>query len=179
MQIGNKVVAMIGRRGAGKTLLSVHYLYQYQKSGRTIYSNIWLSFPYQKLTLTMLKELPEELNNSVIFIDEIHMWADAYKFFSKNSHALSTIATQLRKRNIVFIFTTQFFNQAVKRLRNQVDFIIMLEKYRNEPQFNGWSRVTVLDATAPNGRDYMGEFVFKGTPYFNMYDTNEIVLDEN
>ncbi|MEM0173574.1 MAG: ATP-binding protein [Sulfolobaceae archaeon] len=180
MQFGNKIVALLGRRGVGKSNHAISFLYYYYQQGRTIYSNIWLSFPYKKLELEMIKTLPEELNDSVIFIDEIHMWADAYKFFSKNSRSLSTLATQLRKRNITLIFTTQFLTQTVKRLRDQVDYLLLLEKYKPyDPSYNGWAKVVVLDATAPSGRDYLDEYIFDGRAYFNMYNTNEIVLDEN
>lgn len=180
MDTGNKIVALLGRRGAGKTLHATYFLNQYQKMGRPIYSNIWLAFEYKKLELEMIRTLPDELNNAIVFIDEIHMWADAYKFFSRNSRSLSTLATQLRKRGITLIFTTQFLTQTVKRLRDQVDYLLLLEKYRPfDPKFNGWSKVMVLDATAPAGKDFIDEYIFNGQPYFDMYNTNEIVLDEN
>ena len=180
MNAGNKIVALLGRRGAGKTLHSMYFLKYYAEQGRPIYSNIHLSIPYKKLHLEMIRTLPDELNNAIVFIDEIHMWADAYKFFSRNSRSLSTLATQLRKRNITLIFTTQFLTQTVKRLRDQVDYLLLLEKYRPfDPKFNGWSKVMVLDATAPVGKDFIDEYIFNGTQYFDMYDTNEIVLDEN
>lgn len=174
MKVGNKIVAILGRRGAGKTLLGVHYCKAYQLMGRVIYSNIWLDFPHEKLYLKDIEELPDKLNNSIVFIDEIQMWADAYNFLSKGSRAIATIATQLRKRNITFIFTTQFLKQSVVRLRDQVDYTLLLSKYK----VDGVANVEVLDATAPAGEDFIGEFIFDGRRYFNMYNTNEVVLPE-
>lgn len=170
----NKIIAILGRRGRGKSLLAVYYTHSYFKLGKTIYSNIWLSFPYKKITLEMLRDLPECLNDSVILLDEIQVWADAYKFFSKSSMSLSKLVTQLRKRNIILIFTTQFMKQTIVRVRDQVDYIVVMQYY-NDNNIKGISHATVLDGIALPPNDFIGEFIFDGRNYFNMYNTNEIV----
>lgn len=167
-----KITGILGRRGAGKTLYAVYLLYQYYQQGYKIYSNIKLHFPYHELTLDMLSTLPKELNGSIIFTDEIQMWADAYNFLSKDSKAITTMATQLRKRKCQWIFTTQFFKQAVLRLRNQTDYLITMERY----QVDGKSKAIVYDPTAWEGEDEIGRFTFDGRKYFDLYDTNEVVL---
>lgn len=166
-----RIIGIVGRRGAGKTLYAVKLAYDYHLLGKTIYSNIHLAFPYKTITPDMLLKLPTEMNNSVIIIDEVQAWADAYDFLSRHSRALANLAQQLRKRKIHLIFTTQFFRQAVKRLRDQTDYIITMEKYFT----SGTAITTVYDATALEGEDLVVKFVFNGRAYFGMYDTNEVV----
>ena len=167
-----KVVGILGRRGSCKSLLAVVYLYQYYKLGKTIYSNIWLNFPYKKFTLDMLSTMPDELRNSVILIDEVQKWADAYRFFAKDSIALSNFVTQIRKLKVTLIITTQFARHTIVRLRDQFDNIIIMERASEN---DGIAFGTVLDATMPEGDDFVSDFYFDGRSYFDMYDTNEIV----
>ena len=170
-----KVIAITGRRGSCKTLLAVHYCHGYSVAGRKVFSNIWLNFDYTPLTLDMIRELSPELKGSVVLIDEVQMWADAYKFFTKDSVALSTLATQLRKLGVTLIITVQDLRDTIIRLRRQVDFMIKMER---ASRIDGIAYATVLDATAAEGRDFIKQFIFDGRMYFDMYDTNEAVLPE-
>ncbi len=168
-----KVIAINGRRGTCKTLLAVHYVHGYYLQGRTVYSNIWLNFDYKPLTVEMIRELPDELKGSVVLIDEVQAWADAYKFFDKDSMALSTLATQLRKLKVTLIITCQDLRDTIIRLRRQVDYIIRMER---ASKIDGIAYATVLDATAAEGRDFVKQFLFDGRKYFDMYDTEEVVV---
>lgn len=170
-----KVIAIVGKRGSCKSLLAVYYMKGYYDIGRTIYSNIWLSFDFKPLTMDMIRELPDELKGSVILIDEVDKWADAYKFFTKDSVALSTLATQLRKLKITLIITLQDLRDTIIRLRRQVDYIVQMER---ASKIDGIAYATVLDAGAAEGRDFVKQFLFDGRKYFDMYDTNEVVLPE-
>jgi len=177
------VIGIIGNRGDGKTNLAVKFLYDYYTMGRPIIANIWLApeyFDYIKLTLDMLLKLPESINHAVILIDELQKWADAYKFFSKDSLALSTLFTQLRKRKLTVIYTTQDFSTIAKRLRGQTDYIVEmkhLNAWDNKGNYvDGFSKATVHDARELEGRSLLLQFQHDGRPYFDMYDTNEVVL---
>jgi hypothetical protein len=105
----------------------------------------------------------------------VQIWADAYKFFSKDSVALSTLATQLRKLKVTLIITLQDLRDTIIRLRRQVDYIFQMER---ASKIDGIAICTVLDATANEGRDFVKQFLFDGRYLFGQYDTNEIVYPE-
>lgn len=169
-----KVYAILGRRGSFKTCFAVRTCYLNQQRGKTIYSNINLNFPHERFTLDMLVTMPPQLQNTIVFIDEIQKWADAYKFFAKDSIALSNFVTQIRKLRVTLIFTTQFLRHTITRLRDQVDIIFIMKRVeRGELSI---AYVQELDATVFEGEDLILEFFFDGRRYFSMYDTNEIVF---
>lgn len=173
----NAVLGIIGRRGSGKTLLAVAYLYDFYKNkGKKIYSNIRLGFPYTPLTEEDIATLPPEMHGSVVLIDEIQAWYHAYNFLSKGARNLSTLLSQLRKRDITLIYTTQFYNYATKPTRQQTDYVITMESIAGMPK--GVAKATIFDPKEFAGYDIIQEFQFDGRPYFNLYDTTEVVISK-
>lgn len=180
-----------GRSGAGKTNLAIYLIKELKKqTKRKVYSNIWLSFKHYKVTKEMIKTLPDELNNSILLIDEIHIWgADSYKFLSTQAEFLTLLFTQLRKRNILLIYTTQSFQgQINKRLRKNTDMIFHCTsiEYLNHPLLPKNKRGEILVTSAVEvhfvdeftGDEYeqsVSTFLFDGKPYWKNYDTYEVV----
>ena len=175
-----KIVGILGQPRAGKTLLAVHYLYNYHLLGRPVYTNIDMSFRTGAITVDMLYKFPDELNNSCILFDEIHKYADAYKFFSKSAQAMSTLFTQLGKRKIYLFFTTQLWRTVPIRLRELTTTLIMVDKIKIIDRLTGKyvKGLAKCRAYQRDGNSFvkLGDFNFDGRRYLDMYDTNEIVL---
>jgi hypothetical protein len=147
---------------------------QYHKEGRKIYSNYHLkNIPYKSMTLKEMSELPDELTNAVVLMDELHVGADSYDFMKSSSKAFYMFATQLRKRKVNWYYTTQIFTQVAKRIRMQTDYLITLENTKKETLFKAtvYDRRKEYDLNEP-----IQQFLFDGSEYFKEYDTDEVIL---
>lgn len=139
----------------------------YQK-GRKIIANYELGYDYTYMKLEDVVKLPPELQNATVLLDEIQEGADARTFFKKSNMALSTLAKQLRKRNIVLYFTTQRFKEVDIRLREQTDIIVF-----TRPLGKGFFYVEVYEYKG--GQEKLAHFQFDGRQVFQYYDTEEII----
>ena len=168
------ITAIIGNRGSGKTCFMTFLALQYHKEGRKIYSNYHLNnIPYQSMTLKEMSELPDELTNAVVLMDELHVGADSYDFMKSSSKAFYTFATQLRKRKVNWYYTTQIFTQVAKRIRMQTDYLITMENTKKENIF----KTTVYDRRKEYDlNEPIQQFLFDGKEYFKEYNTDEVIL---
>jgi archaellum biogenesis ATPase FlaH len=167
------IMCVLGDRGDGKTLLMTGLGYLYNKvDGMKVYANYHLiGIPYEYITFEILASFPEDLVNAVVLMDEAHIGADAYEVFRKTVKAITTFATQLRKRNVILIWSTQRFNTVAKRLRQMTNYVLEVQKTNIE----GMIDIKVFDRSQPASNSFLNEFIFNGKKYFKMYDTNEII----
>jgi hypothetical protein len=177
--VESPIVAIVGNKGTGKTLM-LCYLGEraYYKQNRRVYANFHLTkIPYQKFDFEMLAELPEEMENGIILMDEAHMGADAYEFLSKKSKSITTLATQLRKRKLELYMTTQRFTFISKRLRDLTDFIYTTSLYMDHEgnAIRGVANVEIYDRNDPFYDIPLKKFVFDGRKWFGHYNTSEVV----
>ena len=125
------------------------------------------------MTLKEMAELPDELMNAVVLMDELHVGADSYDFMKSSSKAFYTFATQLRKRKVSWYYTTQIFTQVAKRIRMQTDYLITMENTKKEHLF----KAHIYDRRkVENINDPINQFTFDGSDYFSEYDTDEVIL---
>lgn len=205
MEIEYKAMAIVGKRGSGKTMYAVHKCKQYYDNGGVIYSNTNLYFGKERLvikeeyspdeieafkkkrlrplTRRHVDTIPEELQGACILIDEIQAWADSYKFYTSEAINLSNLMTQMRKRKLFVIITTTHLDQAAKRIRQQMDYICYAEKvYLPEKQklgINPDNIVSAIDITLANERpefSFLKRVYFNGEYIKNMYETNMIII---
>jgi hypothetical protein len=171
--INPPIICVLGERGAGKNLFMTAFAYMYDKVDKlSIFSNYHLiGIPYKYITFEDLASLPEYLNNSVVFMDEAHIGADAYEAFRKNVKAITTFSTQLRKRNIIFFWSTQRFNTVAKRLRQMTNYVVEVDK----THITGVINCRIYDRQQPASSSFINEFILDGRKFYNMYDTNEII----
>lgn len=190
LQKGYGRFAVDGRTGAGKTNLAVYMVTTLKRiTKQNVYSNIWLSYKYRKLTKDMIKTLPPELNNCIMLIDEIHMWGgDSYKFLSKQSEELTLLFTQLRKRKITLIYTVQHYTGMIAvRLRKNTDMLFHCTEASNltasmlpynkkgETLVTSGVEVHFIDEFTGEPLEAIHVFLFDGKPFWKYYDTDEIV----
>lgn len=165
------IYAIIGDRGAGKTALMTHLLFQDSEAGIPVVSNYRLYFHHTYMSLKEIAELPESIQDSTIGIDEFQIGADSRSAMSKANMQLTKFVTQLRKRNCVLYFTTQRFNLIDKRIRDQVDYTMMISNVstKREPD------ISLLQTFDRWTGEMVGEKVFYLKKAFSLYNTNEII----
>lgn len=164
------IIGIVGRRGFGKTAFMTAIGYDSYLEGYKVFSNYKLKFPHEYISLEELADLPLRLHDCVVMMDEFHMGADAYDFFTKRARSITKFVTQLRKRRVTFLYTTQYIDQIAKRLRIQTDYIFMMR-----PEGKGRFTAYVRDPHLPYDEQIVNAITRDLTPVFPLYDTNEII----
>tara|TARA_Y100000310_G_scaffold340407_2_gene436089 strand:+ start:555 stop:1538 length:984 start_codon:yes stop_codon:yes gene_type:complete len=129
------VILFFGRRGQGKTLAMTALAKMMQdraaeaKSGLGLVSNYFINFadksdPY---LLDELIEFPEWAYNLLVSIDEVGSAFSARRSIANINVLFSSFLTQIRKRNIEVMFTTQFPQVIDQQVLMQVDLFIRCE----------------------------------------------------
>jgi len=164
------LVAICGGLGAGKTLLMTRYAYKEFMKGKQIFSNYNLKFKHKKIDLISLLEHKPELENSGIFMDEVYIYLDSRLSMSKRNRMLSYFIFQTRKLGVTLYFTSQHIGQVDVRLRNLLDILCFCKQTIKK----NWFKVELTDYRQfPDIQS--NTFVYKGTNYYPMYDTKELV----
>ena len=122
----------IGQQGDGKTLLITKLTMDNYDGTRPIFSNYALyKVPYTKITLESLLDMLDNdshaLDNSIVLLDEIHIYLDSLDFMRSNNRRLQKFFSQLRKRNILLFATTQYIMNVDVRIRRQCMNVFEME----------------------------------------------------
>lgn len=178
---------LIGKQGSGKTLMATKLaLDEYDKDNNIkIFSNYELfnaNFTYitfnnaieqNKDKLDILAQLdkdPDYFNNSIMILDEIHLYLDAYDFMRNNNRKLQTFFSQLRKRNILLIGTSQYLMNIDIRIRRQCMNVFEMKRIK--------SSIFQIDTHEIDG--YYTEFIHSHhvdlSAYYTRYNTHELIL---
>lgn len=181
------IIAFIGGIGSGKTLSMTRYALEEYKRGKTIFTNYRLEFPKDRLYGKVVKldmkffedytQSKFELINSVILIDEAHVFFDSRNAMLKKNKIFSKFVTQSRKRSVDLLYTTQDISpeifklsgQVELRLRKLTDYIIFCEKYKEK------NIVFIKQHVYDSALYERYADIFYGQSFYQYYDTNEIV----
>lgn len=170
---GPITVLISGRRGAGKTLLACYFAYYgFKVQKRPVFHNGCLSFG-TRIEIEDLLELGPELQDSIIFIDELQLYMDSTRSGSTLNYLMSNSITLLRKLNFSLIATTQNINNISRRFIWQTDYIINCTtpptKYKGKiVLFELRSTGTVKPPFTKRLRLYQAQ------RYWNMYQTEAL-----
>lgn len=128
----SKIIGIIGDRGDGKTTIETIMLKKAHDAGFNVFSNYWLSFIDEDhyITFEEMSRLPEYLKDGFVGMDEIQIALDSRESLSSNNKSLTTLVTQIRKRGLTLIYTTQRMGMADLRLRQQTDILIFPSKVK-------------------------------------------------
>ena len=171
----------IGKQGSGKTLFTTKLLIDNFK-GQNVFSNYSLfGIPYTKVTLSdrvkdclnILDELekdPNIFNNSIMMIDEIHLDLNSLDFMRKNNRKLQTFFSQLRKRNILLLATSQYLLNVDIRIRRQCKNVFEMSYIEGDV-----FQVITHDIDGYYSQE-ISRYYVKLSDYYQYYDTFEIVL---
>jgi len=169
--IFNKVICILGERGSYKSCYAVSLAHDYAQQGVNVFTNIELKgIPYKKITVHTLASFPDWLRDGIIIIDEAHMGTDAYKFLTHDVQNATMFITQIRKRRLNFVYITVDFGMIAKRLRDQTD-LFFYTTLIEDPK----ALIEVVDKR--NNHTLLNRFIFDGSPYFDKYDTNQIIRE--
>jgi len=175
---------IIGRQGSGKTLFLVKKAYEYYKAGYTIYSNVHLNFPYQKLKYKDIIDC--KLNNGMVILDEIHLLLPARRSMRTiNQQICDSFLSMVRKKNLIVYGTTQTERKVDIRFREEKDFFYVCNKYayvnkqwveimHNQNLSKSVPIMIKLTATEMFSGNSI-DVSFIGNEYFKFYDTTQII----
>ncbi len=123
---------------------------------------------YYKIVGVYPKSNDDYLNNSVILLDEIHVYYDSYDFYKKNPRIISGFISQLRKRKILLLGTTQRILKIPVRMRSELKYIFDMQE--NNGLFN-----CVINQMDGYYFKPFKKLTVDLRNYFKYYDTNEII----
>jgi len=164
------IIAITGSMGSGKTLLASALAYKYFSQGSNIYANYGLKFKHSPLMMSDISDFSFDFSNALLVIDEIHLFMDSRQSATKTNRIISYFITQSRKRNLVLVYTTQQSNQVDKRLRNNTDYFIKCENLTPGAKKDMYIKWTITDM-----ENNSKKFVLIADPYFDIYDTHQII----
>ena len=119
------VIGFVGRMGSGKTLNMSKYAYLF---GQVLDMPIYANYTLENANLfTDFREL-ENKKDIIVAYDEIHIDFDSREWDKKIRYQFTQWFTQLRKRGIIFMYTTQKINTLEKRIRENTDYIFWCYK---------------------------------------------------
>lgn len=176
--MGSYIIGIIGDRGDGKTCLTTHLLYEAFINGNDIFSNYKLTFidDDHYISFEEMSKLPNYLKDGYVGMDEIQMAMDSRNFLSDGNKKLTKLVTQIRKRGLTLIYTTQRLGMADLRLRQQTDYLFFPEKQKPFTKdgvlIDSLFKVTVQEVKS--GR-VLKPFYYDAHKYYDMYDTSEII----
>jgi hypothetical protein len=172
----------IGRQGSGKTAFITKLLVDNYTSNKKVYSNYSLfGIDYEKITfdnkrnknaidiLQVINDNPNYFNNSIMLLDEIHIYFDSRDFMKQNNRIIQTFFSQLRKRNILLLATTQYILHLDIRIRRQALAVFQMTNLKD-----GIFKVDVHEIDGYYTSFIRTELVNLNS-YFKYYDTKELI----
>ena len=176
---------MTGVKGSGKTCYTTARCCNGYQEGKTVYSNYGLEFPYTPLHMEEIIDNMKELKDVVIAIDEAQIYFDCRMSGSKQNRLFSYLMLQSRKRNVDILMTSQQLWNVDIRIRRNLDYlyecVAMVERSPGQ-----YRRATVEEIEARKidrifiretnyAQETAGAFLFNPGPYFNLYNSDEIM----
>lgn len=129
------VIFFFGRRGQGKTLgMTAIGKIMAERYGRRnlknkVFSNYWTDFSHSDPYLVdKLNNFPEWAEDGIIMIDEVSSAFPSTRSMANVNVLFTNFLTQIRKRNMEIMFTTQFPSTVSHALLMQVDLFLLTEK---------------------------------------------------
>jgi len=173
------LVIILGNMGDGKTLFATFYAKMYEQIvlenqlSYKIFANYNIVSPiFQKVKLKDLVKFPSWLRDGLLIIDEIQVeGGDAYRFLEKDSQYLTAFITQLRKRNLQLIITTQRQRFVSIRIRELVNYMLRVRKI----DLGNGDFLTGVEIINMNEFIITNYMELNLTSVFPFYDTKELI----
>lgn len=169
------IVGVVGDLGDGKSIVGVSVMSMLRTlslaTGTPLHvtSNIPLAYPHKFI------EYYDELDNvqeSLIFVDEIHLIADSRNSQSGTNFFTSGVTVAVRKKKCKMLWTSQETSQVELRVKNRTT--LFLNPTRINPDDNDDLRfkINIISKT----KRLLGDIILDLAPYKNDYDTYYIPL---
>lgn len=172
----NVVVGLYGWKGSGKTtaLTLFAFLESIEGCRKNLFSNYKLEFTFKWLNGTDMIDLSSKLDDSAVFIDELHEYADSRNSGTLQNKRVSDFFLQSRHTRSNVYYTTQYKDQIDKRIRRITDIDIVCENLFMDSDHDGdddMFRLTITDRRRPEMQPR--QLVFYAKPVFDLYDSTE------
>lgn len=175
------VTAIIGKKGAGKTLSAsviAYIYYKYlSKYGYSVYANYHLSFPYIPIKkISTIKDAEKGL----LVIDEAYQIVDSRRASSGKNVLITTLLSKARKKGIRVLFIAQYFTTLDVRIRDDADTIIIVSIYeidekKKMPKKLMWEVYIRNDL---GELEFFNKFIVPvNEEMFKLYDSYEDIFD--
>lgn len=167
---------IIGPQGSGKTLLGVALLFELKKlypdkkifSNTNLYNIEYEGYIFDDLFIN-IKNNNNYYDNSIMLFDEIHIFLNSLDFYKKENRLLQGFFSQLRKRKIILIGTSQYILNVDVRIRRQAKRVFEIFKRNN----NIYEVIIhLIDGYFTRQIDTL---LLKLDKYYNNYNTYEII----
>lgn len=169
------LIGIIGNMGAGKTLLLTFltWIYKHKKNAfvATNYRNhvADLTLSAEELLVQISDLNKKEIN--LLAIDEIGKIAQATNWYTDINDIIGKIFTESRKRNFDIAYTSQSALMVDRNIRRVTDITLL-------PQYDTKTKEVTVAYFEYKGIYWLRDedFNFNGEQFFNLYDTNEVIL---
>ena len=164
-------IAIVGDFGGGKTLLLTFFgLIYHSQENMNIFANYDLyGVDFRKITFEEVSKMPLWLKDGVLLLDEVQVGADSYNFFAQDVKQITQFITQIRKRNIILIVTSQRLNFIAKRIRQLINFYIEVKAMNKR----GLIQVKTFDVA--EGLKLNNERYLNLKSIYKFYNTSEVI----
>ena len=190
---------IIGDKGSGKTVFATALAYIDNLNGAPVYLNYAVGFEARSNIrdenelpsslssqdiVELFKEDPRNFRGSTVVFDEAQMSASSRSFFAKSNKKLVEFIAMLRKLKCTLIITSQKYKKVDKWVREDAEYIIVMEaenrdRERNE---NFWFEVFDQQANSLMGFLHEERLVnqgwFHGKEIFKLFDTDALISYE-
>ena len=144
------IYAISGRRGSGKSTLATHLCAQAHRAGVSVIHNGPLYFG-ELMPMAKIVQMPDELEGGILFIDEMQVYANAYRATAFSVQTISTMLQQARKRGLTVIWTSNDAERVAGPVMTQTD-IVLYVKSPDRGATVYWQAVDYHGAWSPGSR---------------------------
>jgi len=167
------IIAITGDFGAGKTLYMTFLGRVYHdQEGMHIFANYkQKAVDYTPIQFRELRTFPDDVHDGVLLMDEGQVDADAYNFWKKGVQDMTHFITQLRKRNLILLYTAPRFSKVVKSLRDYTNYEVRVySKEEGVVTALTYKREEGFPPVLINDKTYILRAIYP------LYDTKQIIM---
>lgn len=173
------IIGIEGAIGSGKTIQMVRLLKKDSEAGNDTLTNFKTTFskPLNVLDILEKNKTHENINNVSVGIDEITVFMDCRRSSSKMNLLLSYFVLQTRKKNVQLYYTTQDLNMIDIRLFKHTDVVVFCDFIYNDEDVlvDNWRKYTIIDFR-DRRKPKIVKYKLKISPYYDLYDTKEVIM---
>lgn len=169
------IIGIVGDLGEGKSIVGASLIAITQTLSRFtnmplgVVSNIPLRYPH---TFVKYYDQLEDIERSLIFVDEIHLLADSRNSQSGTNFFTAGVTVAVRKKRCKMFWTSQETSQVELRVKNRTTLFLNPERVSTGNLEDLIFKINVVSKT----RRFVGDITLNLTPYKDDYDTYYIPL---
>lgn len=170
------IIGACGRLGSGKTLIVTMLGYDYDyNTDLTILSNFKADYVDRVIDPFELMLRNAQIRDSVILLTEAHTIFDSRFSGSRGNRMQGYFYTQTRKLGCHVIYDSQILGAVDLRLRYINDYEVVCQSFPPEKEHKDYFEYTFYYAGAEQPINFLTVYSHDIQPFFNMYNTFEII----